>query len=1032
MISSGRHRQNLRMLVRAKQAWLASALASAGMILGVSDLPTAPLLAQENPGEEPYLIDVWQTQDGLPENTVNSILQTRDGYLWVGTIGGLARFDGVRFVTFGVQNSEGFRHSWISGLYESRQGDLWIASDGGGVTRYHAGRFTNLGIPQGLASDSVDFIGEEGGIWMRNRFVDGLNRWQEGKITGHAQRDLPASLGVCDFQTNGLEEVWIRKGATLECRLPQKLIRLGGYSAVQEDRRGGWWVYGSRFAARLTTNGTAAQEPWADAFFEDKVRCLCVGRAGDVWIGTYAHGLFHWREGQGNAFRHIKGIADVQIRTIYEDREGTVWIGTTAGGLNRMRPRTIDLHSAEGGLLGKDVLSVVESSTKRMWIGTYRDGLWYGDPEDGQYPRFYPLAGPFNQFNIFSVCPARDGVLWVATWGGGLFSVNVKADQVVQYSRTNGLSDDRIVALYEDRDGSLWIGTYLGGLDHFDGNGFVTYGPKEGLTGEHLTSILRGRDGTLWVGSNSSGLFRMEQGRFAGYSMKDGLASGLVLALHEDSEGRLWIGTRGDGGLSRLVGGRCFNFTSESGLPAKAIKEIVEDDLGNFWFGTDAGIIRVSKQELNDLAEGRIAWLHAMTYGDKDGLSNVECRGGSQPAACKTSDGQLWFATHVGVATIDPRANLAHATTAPPVLIEEVQVDKRRLKPPAWTLTFASPARSQTRPYDIELPPNQRAFQIYYTALSLAAPEKVQFKYRLEGLDKDWTEAGGRRVASYQYLPAGDYRFEVTACSENGLWSQQPASVTLRLLPSFRETPWFLGLTISAAAVATGAGVRVVTRRRERRKLERLERQQTLAHERMRIARDIHDEVGSSLTKIGKLAETCGQDGTAGDTEGPVRAIAETAQKTVQAMDEIVWAINPKNDTLESMANYLVHAAQEFLRSSGVRCRLEVPLKLPDVPVSAIVRHNVLMAVKEALNNAVKHGAPAEIRLSLEWSENLLALEVADDGKGFEVGCVRLGNGLGNMQKRLRDIEGDFWLQSEPGRGTTVRMSVRLNPQAHL
>jgi ligand-binding sensor domain-containing protein len=324
------------------------------MIMALVGCPSVALSAEESSGEEAYLVDVWQTQDGLPENMVNAIVQTRDGYLWVGTLGGLARFDGIRFVTFGAQNSEGFRHNWIWSLYESRRGDLWIASDGGGVTRYHEGRFTNYGIPQGLSSDSMDWIGEDkaGGVWMRNRFMDGLNRWQDGEITAHSRRDLPANLNPRDFQTNRLGEVWIRKGRTLECRLPARLSQLGGYSTVQEDRRGSLWIYGSRFTARLRNDGGAGQEARLDPILEDNVRCFCEGKAGDFWAGTSAHGLFHWREGQGSEFRKVQGIADVQIRTIYEDREGTVWIGTTAGGLNRLRPRSIDLHSADGGLMG--------------------------------------------------------------------------------------------------------------------------------------------------------------------------------------------------------------------------------------------------------------------------------------------------------------------------------------------------------------------------------------------------------------------------------------------------------------------------------------------------------------------------------------------------------------------------------------------------------------------------------------------------------------------------------------------------------
>ena len=910
------------------------------------------------------------------------------------------------------------RDSGIAGLRgctESRQGDLWIASDSGGVTRYHDGQFTNYGIPQGSSSDSVDFIGEDdaGGIWMRNRFVEGLNRWQEGVITAHPRQDLPASLSPRDFQTNGAGQVWIRKGSTLECRLPERLTQLGGYSAVQEDGRGGLWVYGSRFVARVPTGTDTRREARADPILEDNVRCFCAGKSGDIWVGTATHGLFHWRGGQGTDFQRIEGIADVQIRTIYEDREGTIWIGTAAGGLNRLRPRIINLHSG-GGLMGKDVLTVVESKAKRLWIGTYHDGLFYSDPEGGQYRRFIPLVGPFNQFNIFSVCPARDGALWVATWGGGLFRIN--GGQVVQFSQKDGLSDDRIVALYEDRDASLWIGTYLGALDHFDGRAFTTYGAKEGLSGKHLTSILRRHDGTLWVGADGGGVFRMDQGKFTGYSIKDGLASGLILALHEDSEGRLWIGTRGEGGLSRLADGHFFSFTGESGLPAKAIKQIIEDDLGNFWLSSDVGIIRASKRELNDLAEGRTARLHVTIFGQKAGLSNVECRGGSQPAAWKTANGQLWFATHVGVATIDPSTLPAGATATPRVVIEQVLADGLRLTSP-WRGSHPYPAaHSQGRSFDLKLLPHQRACQIRYTALGMAAPEEVQFRYRLEGLDKNWIEAGWGRVASYQYLPAGDYRFEVEAQGESGLWSQPPATLSLRLLPSFRETRSFWALIIAAVALAAGTCVLVVVKRSERRKLERLERQQALAQERMRIARDIHDEVGSNLTKISKLVGSLDHENEpAGEHEDHRRAIAETANTTIQAMDEIVWAINPKNDTLESMATYLVHAAKEFLQSASVRCRLEVPLGLPDIPVPATVRHNLLMASREALNNAVKHAAPREIRLGLEWREDLLTIEVADDGRGFDAnGAAAQGNGLENMEKRLRGVGGELRIESQP------------------
>ena len=983
--------------------------------LALTLLPLLDLWAQEKAGGGDFLIDTWQTAQGLPENLVDCILQTRDGYLWVGTYGGLARFDGSRFVTFGVHNSKGFRHNRITSLFEDRRGDLWIDSDGGGVTRYHEGQFVNYGIPDGLASDAPLCIGQdaEDGIWMRN--YDGrLNRWHYGKITTLSAAELPENLNALrNLQTNATGQVWLTSSNIPQCRVPESVLQLGRFSEVREDRSGNFWVLGTGFIVRLRVvdqGSEAVPEP----VLKDDFRRFCEGRNGDFWVGTSRHGLLHWKEGQGHTFEAVPGIPDVEIRALCEDREGDLWVGSTRGGLTRVRPRPLEVYSE--GLAGKDILTVAEAPSDRLWVGTYESGLYYFNIAGDQTNRFYPVPGPFDRSEIWSLCSARDGGLWVGTWGG---LYRIKEQQVVRFSPENGLSDSDIQALYEDPDGSLWIGTHAGGLDHFNGTNFTTYGPKDGLSGKYLTSMVRTRDGALWIGSNGGGVFRMVQGRFSGFSIKDGLSSSIVLALHEDTEGYLWLGTQGDGGLTRWDGRRFVNFTRNLGLPADAVKEILEDDDGNLWLGSNCGIIRVSKAELNELAEGRISWLHAMSYGEKDGLPNVECRGGTQPAACKTRDGRLWFATHEGLAVIDPRRIYAHAS-APPVIIEEVLAGAQRIP-----LTN----RQAMELPELRLPPRQRVFQIRYTGLSLAAPEKVQFRYRLEGLEDEWTEAGERRIATYQQLPSGRYRFQVTACGDSGVWNSTGASVAITCLPSFWETRWFLTLGIIGMAAAIAASVRLVTRRRMLRKLEQLERQRDLEQERSRIARDIHDEVGSNLTKINMLAEMLEQKTEAGsETNASIRNIAN---HTIQAMDEIVWAVNPKNDTLEEMANYLVHFAREFLRTTGIACNIDVPLTVPSLPVSAEVRHNLLMAVKEALNNAVKHAKARQIRVSLQLAREVLTIEVTDNGKGFDLTHATLaGNGLEIMRKRLGVLNGELNLNSAVGNGTSVQMIVKLVPNA--
>ena len=760
-----------------------------------------------------------------------------------------------------------------------------------------------------------------------------------------------------------------------------------------------------------------------EPLFRNSVLSFCAGSHGDFWFGTVQHGLYHWREGQGTNFDRMVGISDDQIRTICEDREQNIWVGTTAGGLNRVRQRTIEIRSVADELSGQDTLTVAEDSAKRIWVGTYSAGLFSSASD--QLDRFHREKGPYDSTPISSVCPARDGSLWVGTWDKGLF--RVKDGHVSQFDERNGLSGTAVESVYEDKDGSLWVGTFGKGLNHFDGQKFTTYGAKDGLDGKYFTCILRTRDGTLWVGSEGWGIYRLVGGKFICYAKKAGLLSNVVLAMYQDKEGHVWVGTQGDGGLSRWCGNHFVNFTRQSGLPADAVKEILEDDWGNLWLGSNRGIIHVRKSELNDFVAGKTSWLHAITYGREDGLINIECRGGTQPAACKTSDGKLWFATHEGLVIIDPD-KISSNRRPPSVIIEDVLVDGH----PDWSfdqrgLRLAS--GRQPPAFDVQLLPTDQGCEIRYTSPSLTAPEKVQYKYRMEGLDARWTEAGAGRTAVYEYLPPGKYRFQVVACNENGVWNETGASVTLYRPPRFWQTSWFLGLTGLTTALAIIISARWLAERRMQRRLEELQRQHALERERTRIARDIHDDLGASLTKISKLTEMMDQRGEVHDENRSfVQTIAGTANEAIRAIDEIVWAINPKNDTVDEVANYLVHFAEEFLRHAGIACQLDVPLTLPELPVSADIRHELFMVVKEALNNAVKHALPKRIRLGLGLAGNLLTIEVADDGRGIGREQGRHpGHGLENMRKRLEAIGGTFQISSQPGEGTTVWIKVRLD-----
>ena len=529
-------------------------------------------------------------------------------------------------------------------------------------------------------------------------------------------------------------------------------------------------------------------------------------------------------------------------------------------------------------------------------------------------------------------------------------------------------------------------------------------------------------NGAVWFGMAGNGLACLDQDQIRQFHRADGLPSDYIECLHFDEDGALWIGTFG-GGLCRLKHGIFSVIDQPQGLPNSVIGDIEDDGRGFFWMSSHGGIIRANRSELNDCADGKNKVVNCLTYGINDGLPTIECSEGLQPAGCKTPDGRLWFPTSKGLVVVAPNEVRKINPLPPQMALEDFLVDGK-------------PVTNITSP--LKIAPGGSHFEFHYTGLSFVAPEKVGFKYRIEGLENEWKDAGQNRMAEYSFLPPGDYTFHVIACNNDGIWNETGVSLTFTLLPHFWQTWWFRflgGLTMVAAASAV---VWFDTRRRMRRRLEKLEREQAIERERTRIAKDIHDDLGASLTRITMLSQSA-----RGETLLPepvaknLDRIFGTARELTRAMDEIVWAVNPRHDTLDSLANYLTRFANDFLSVAEIRCRLDVPLQLPVLPVTAEVRHNLFLAFKEALNNVVKHAAAGEVRVELKQERQQITLLVADDGRGFtpggpqespsaEPGRIARGNGLVNMKRRLAEIGGVCEIQSGPGRGTMVIFSVPL------
>ncbi len=992
-----------------------------------------------------YFLRAWQTEDGLPQNSVTAVVQTRDGYLWLGTYNGLVRFDGVRFAVFDTANTPALKSSRVTSLFADPGGTLWIGHETGDLTRLDRGDFAPVTIPGGWDGGKIVSLGadEAGDVWLLNeagslaRVRDGLRLPPDARAAG-----TPGPVALCR-DTEG--RLCVLRGGAVAVLEAGRLVPLplgapstdGYVQAICASRSGGLWIVRDgrvRQWKRQRWEEDRGTCPWG----QSSVTALFETQAGALMAGTLDQGVYLLRpDGAGLHFSRTNGLSHDWVRCLCEDHEGNLWVGVGSGGLNALRATPVATVDAPDAWQGRAVLSVTAARDGALWVGTEGAGLYR--LRDRVWTRFSEADGLANPF-IWSIAEDARGQLWVGTWGGGLF---VRRGE--RFERAPGLEGISVPmpALLPGRDGELWVGTGAG-LLHYEAGHAAWFGRPEGLVLPDVRTVVEDAAGAVWFGMSGGGLGRLTDGKLRQFRKSDGLPNDFVLCLHSDRDGALWIGTFG-GGLCRLKSGRFATISTANGLPNNVICHIEDDGRGSFWMSSYGGLIGVRATELNRCADGQTASLHCVSYTTADGLPTLECSGGLQPAGCQTVDGRLWFPTTKGLVALDPTDVQTNALP-PPVVIEECLVDGKAQgpKPPLPGRgggTGDNPSlRVPPSPF-VEVAPGQHRFEFRYTGLSFTAPEKVRFKYRLEGLESEWEDAGRRRSADYRYLPPGDYAFRVIACNNDGVWNPQGATLALTIRPQFWQTWWFRLSAGGAAAAGVGGLVLLGTRRRLRRKLERLERQRAVERERARIAQDIHDDLGASLTRITLLSQSA-----RGELDHPEQAatdldrIYRTARELTRAMDEIVWAVNPRHDTLDSLATYLGRFAQEFLSAAGLRCRLDLPLRLPARPLTADVRHNLFLAFKEALHNVLKHAGATEVRVVLALQPSAFSLAVEDNGRGFapgpagaaarpEADRMAPGNGLANLRRRLEEIGGRCEIRSTPGEGTKVRFVVALPPR---
>jgi ligand-binding sensor domain-containing protein/signal transduction histidine kinase len=948
-----------------------------------------------------YVFDVWQTRDGLPINAVFSIAQTPDGYLWLATLEGLVRFDGVRFRVFGRTDRRS-PSTLTRQLLVDGEGRLWLGTDHG-LAQWRNGVVPVLTTREGLLDNYVRCLYEDRQrvLWIGTS--GGLNRLEGGRLTSYTTRDgLPHNSVQSVFQARD-GALWIGTSAGLARLLDgtfttytsRQGLAHDAVHALHEDRDGNLWIgtFGglSRFKDGRIDTFTAEQGfPTApiDDFEEDG--------AGSLWLSSYGAGIGRLRSGRFERFGSREGLMDDLPSDIHLDRQGSLWISMHQSGLSRLRDGLFTAYTTREGLAADVVLAVLEDRAGAVWMATQGGGL--SRLSNGVFTTFTRKDGLLSD-QVFAIREDREGSLWIGSYNGGLN--RFKDGRFLSYTTDQLPRGIFITGFHQDREGAIWIATAGGGLKRFSAGAFETYMTKEGLAHNYVWSIAEDGEGGLWVGTRA-GLSRWKDGSFQRHDPEEGWLGHEIYALHADDEGSIWIGTSG-GGLSRLKERRFTHYTTSEGLPDDTIYAILDDRRGYFWMSCNKGIFRVRKSELTELAEGKRASVGSVVYGVGDGMKTAECNGGTQPAGWRSRDGRLWFATAKGAVVVDP-SRADEIVPSPASLMEEVLVENQPV----------------TRTESEKIPSvgaGSRQFEFHYAAPGARTPERVRFRYKVEGVDRDWIDAGARRVAYYTSLPPGRHRFRVIAGHEGSAWNEAGgASFSFRVEPFFYQTWWFYALCAVAVSSALWAGHRY-----------RLERVLEMERVRMRIASDLHDDIGSSLSQIAILSEVArARVPGEGPVAEPLERIATLSRESVDAMGEIVWAIDPHRDALTDLTQRMRRLASDLLPPRGIELRFEAS-DAPNLHLHAEMRREVFLIFKEALHNILRHGSARSVGIEVEVSPRELRLVVKDDGRGFDTQAASDGHGLRSMRRRAESLDGSLELTSAPGSGTRLELKVPLH-----
>jgi ligand-binding sensor domain-containing protein/two-component sensor histidine kinase len=945
-----------------------------------------------------YSRRVWRSADGLPEDFAQSLAQTQDGYLWIGTSGGLARFDGVSFVVFNRENMSAFLDDSVYSLLVTKDGTLWAGTEGGGLVRYKDGRFRAFGAAEGLTNGFVRVIYEDRNSRLWVGTDAGLFRMQNESLIRVDGRDGADEMNVhaiCEDSAGRLlvggRGLLVLRGQEVNYYTSNGSMADNSIRTIRQTADGAIWI-GSISGLRKLDRGINGDPFKAPKILSGvNISALLESRGGAVWIGAYGQGLMRYRAGRIVRFSAQSTLPHNNVLALFEDGEDNVWVGAQ-GGLLRLSPSAAGVITTADGA-PQSINTIYQDPRGELFV-TALNGKLFRVARNTLTP--VRLPAPLDRMSVRNLFRDSRGTLWVGTDGQGVSRID--AGGVVQYTMKQGLVNDFIRAFCEDREGALWIGTD-GGLSRFRHGAFQNFNIKDGLAYDSIRALLLDRSGDLLVATDG-GLSLLRAGRFVADPSLERLRGQKVWSLREDAEGKLWIGTHG-AGLFLLKDGALTRFTTKDGLPSNKIHYIIEDAQGSLWMSGPSGVVAVSRRELESLSRQSTGQLAVRLYSTAEGLSTDQMNGGVQPAGALLASGEMWFPSAKGAVHIEQ--NGPDHRSAPPALIEQVLADDRAIH-------FSQ---------SLALDPGRGKLEIHYTAIRLRSPDRIRFKYRMESFDQDWTDAGQRRVAYYTNLPAGKYSFRVVAYEIDDPRSATERVLSIEWRPHFYKTAWFPALCGLAALAAVWVWYRLHVRNLRQRFAAVLD-------ERNRLAREMHDTLIQGCAGVSALLEAA----SSAREVSPIISdeLLDRARNEVRAtVDEARLAVwNLRQNAGEGLAPAISQLTRRLSLETGIPIRFESNGSAPDL--GAENERSLLMIVREALQNALRHAAPDHVSVALSSDRRGLRVEIEDDGRGFDPSVINSSNGrhygLVGMRERAEKLGGQLSLTSSPGKGTRVLLRV--------